>query len=365
MQDYIRRTSIDVRDYDLLCGLDVDRSSISVSVSDGRSIIRSVALPYDSGNLLSFVSNAYPGKRIAFAYEAGPTGFGLHDALVNADHACLVVSPGSIPEAANNRVKTNRLDSVKLATLLSGGLLRGIRIPSESIRQLRSLVHLRYTYMNDIRAYKCRIKAELLKEGIAFPAQGRGSGWTLGAIQALRNLECSVVTSIKINSILNHLAHLYEQLRLSEVALKSFVGGDEDLKRCISYLMSCPGIGWRIACYTLARLGDWRHLGRSKEAGAFFGLVPTENSTGDRTDRGSITKCGDPRLRSMLIQGAWSAVRRDSELKAFYEQICLTHPKRLAARVAIVAVARKLAERMHCVLKEQRMYERRADSQQH
>ena len=55
-----------------------------------------------------------------FAYEAGPTGFGLYDAITRAGHSCLVASPGGIPKAPNNRVKTNRLDSQKLAELLSG-----------------------------------------------------------------------------------------------------------------------------------------------------------------------------------------------------------------------------------------------------
>jgi transposase len=251
------------------------------------------------------------------------------------------------------------LDAKKLARLLAGGQLRGIRVPPEPIRQLRSLVHLRYTYMQDIRAYKCRIKAELLKEWIPFPRAPRGSQWSMRVVEELRNLKCSEVTNWKINSMLDHIEHLARQIYLAEASLKSLVNGNEDLKRCISYLMSCPGIGWRIACYTLARVGDWKRLGVSKEAGAFFGLVPRENSTGDRTDRGSITKCGDPRLRSMLIQGAWAAIRKDTELNAFYERICGNHPKRVAARVAIVAVARKLAERMHCVLKQQRQYELR------
>jgi transposase len=314
-------------------------------------------MPYDAANLLSFVERHYGGKRVAFAYEAGPTGFGLYDSLASAGYRCLVVSPGSVPDAPNNRVKTNRLDSKKLANLLAGNQLRGIRVPPEPIRQLRSLVHLRYTYMQDIRAYKCRVKAELLKEGLRFPEAPKGCQWSKVVVEALRKLECSSITSYKINSMLDQIGYLAEQMRMAEVALRSHVNSDEDLKRCIGYLMSCPGIGWRIACYALARIGDWRCLGIGNEAGAFFGLVPTENSTGDRTDRGSITRCGDPRLRSMLIQGAWAAIRKDSELKAFYDRICANHPKRVAARVAIVAVARKLAERMHCVLKQQRNYE--------
>jgi len=347
-------------EYDLFFGLDVDKSSISVSVRDKQCLLKSLKMPYDAQNLLSYVQRHCLGNRVIFAYEAGPTGFGLYDAIVRGGHSCLVVSPGSVPSAPNSRVKTNRLDSKKLAELLSGLQLRGIRVPPESIRELRSLVHLRYTYMQDIRAYKCRIKAELLKEGIAFPRAPKGSQWSRAVVEALRRLDCAPVIGYKISSMLDQIEYLTRQMCVAEVRLRSHVNGDEDLTRCIKYLMSCPGIGWRIACYVLARIGDWRCLGGSKEAGAFFGLVPTEDSTGDRTHRGSITKCGDPRLRSMLIQGAWTAIRKDGELKAFYERICASHSKKVAARVAIVAVARKLAERMHCVLKEQREYELRA-----
>lgn len=196
-------------------------------------------------------------------------------------------------------------------------------------------------------------------EGIDFPKAPSGSQWSRTTVEKLRHLSCGVVTGCKINSILDHLDHLTRQLALTGAALRSLVKGNKELSECIEYLMSCPGIGFRISCYVLARVGDWRQLRMSKEMGAFFGLVPTERSTGDRTDRGSITKCGDPRLRSMLIQGAWVAIRKDKELREFYERVCSSHSKKVAARVAIVAVARKLAQRMHCVLKEQRNYEHR------
>lgn len=361
MADYTRNNGgVCNGEWDLCIGLDVDKRSICVVVHDGRGVVRSLKMPYDPEILLSFASKQYGGKRLIFAYEAGPTGFGLYDAIVDGGHECLVVSPANVPCAANGRVKTNRLDARKLATLLSGRQLKGIRVPPPPIRELRSLVQLRYTYMQDIRAYKCRIKSELLKEGVKFPDAAKGSQWSGRVMEKLRTLECEVVTSFKINSILDHIEHLARQMNLTEVALKSLVNGNEDLRSSIEYLMSCPGIGWRIACYSLSRIGDWRVLGSSKEAGAFFGLVPSENSTGDDTDRGPITKCGDPRLRSMLIQGAWTAIHRDCELNSLYERIRASHTEKYASRVAIVAVARKLAERMHCVLREQRHYEPRA-----
>lgn len=348
-----------MEEYDLFVGLDVDKRSISVTVRDKMGMGRSLTMPYDAQDLLSFIDNKYAPVNARFSYEAGPTGFGLHDAIVGAGYECLVVSPSNIPMVPNSRVKTNRLDSVKLAELLRGDQLRGIRVPGKAIRELRALVHLRYTYMQEIRAYKCRIKAELLKEGLQFPKAPKGSQWSQKVIQALRQIECSAVTCFNINSMLDHIEFASKQHESVELALCGHIKGDEELSRNMKHLMSCPGIGFRIACYTLSRIGDPSQLGKSKEMGSFLGLVPRENSTGDKTDRGSITKCGDPRLRSMLIQGAWTAIRRDSELKAFYDRVFSTHNHKSAARVAIVAVARKLAERMHCVLKEQRDYKMR------
>ena len=123
--------------------------------------------------------------------------------------------------------------------------------------------------------------------------------------------------------------------------------------------MSLPGVGWIVATYAVARIGNWRLLGKSSQTASFFGLTQCEDSTGDQADRGSITKAGDPVMRSLLIEAAWTAIRKDAELRGFYERVKASHAKDQAARIAIVAVARKLACRLHCVLKERREYETR------
>jgi hypothetical protein len=68
------------------------------------------------------------------------------------------------------------------------------------------------------------------------------------------------------------------------------------------------------------------------------------------------------RLRGKLIQSAWVAIFKDPELREFFERIQKRHPKKYAARKAIVAVARKLTTRIYAVLKQQRPYALRLDS---
>ncbi|MDD5477604.1 MAG: transposase [Candidatus Omnitrophica bacterium] len=97
-------------------------------------------------------------------------------------------------------------------------------------------------------------------------------------------------------------------------------------------------------------------LSNPRELGAFIGLVPREHSTGDKISKGSITHMGDVFLRSLLIEASWVIIRKDTRMRQFYDRIRSRHHPHIAARKAIVAVARKLTLIIYRVLKEQRDY---------
>src|SRR5574341_1963609 len=130
-------------EYDVFCGLDVDKRSLSVTFANHQGFLRSLRMPYSVDHLVSYVRKHFAGQKIAFAYEAGPTGYGLYDGLVAQAYPCLVASPSMIPKAPGQRVKTNRLDSRMLAENLRGGQLKGIHVPSPVYRELRHLTQLR------------------------------------------------------------------------------------------------------------------------------------------------------------------------------------------------------------------------------
>jgi len=161
----------------------------------------------------------------------------------------------------------------------------------------------------------------------------------------------------KLDQLLDSLEFSEKQVLKVTREIRRFCRNDTELSQCIKYLMTIPGIGWIVASELLARIGDGRELKNIGQLGGFLGLVPTEDSTADKTDRGSITHTGDARLRSKLIQASWSALRQDDELREFFRSVCRTHARYLASRVAIVAVARKLSVRLSVVLMKQRPYE--------
>src|SRR5574341_1055444 len=87
------------QDYDVFAGLDVDKRSLSVTFTTHQGFLRSLRLPYSVAQLLNHVRKHFPDQRVAFAYEAGPTGYGLYDGLVAQAYRCVIAAPSMIPRA--------------------------------------------------------------------------------------------------------------------------------------------------------------------------------------------------------------------------------------------------------------------------
>src|ERR1700730_2925787 len=81
------------RDYDVFAGLDVDHHSIAATFTDHARLMQSLRLPYSARQLLNYVGKQFPGQRLVFVYEAGPTGFGLYDELEAGRPPCAAADP--------------------------------------------------------------------------------------------------------------------------------------------------------------------------------------------------------------------------------------------------------------------------------
>jgi hypothetical protein len=175
--------------YDVFAGLDVSKKSIAATFSDRQGFLRSLQMPYNVDSLLRHVRKHFADQKVAFAYEAGPTGYGLYDGLAAEGYKCLIAAPSMIPRAPGKRVKTNRLDSRALSESLRGGQLKSIHVPSPVYRELRHLTQLRDTMAREAAAHKQRIKALLLFESIEFPVAPASSQWTLKVKAQPRKLD--------------------------------------------------------------------------------------------------------------------------------------------------------------------------------
>src|ERR1700693_3771131 len=117
-------------------------------------------------------------------------------------------------------------------------------------------------------------------------------------------------------------------------------------------LMTHPGVGSVTALAMVLTLGPAERFGSGKQVGSYFGLIPSEDSSGGKQRLGKISKQGSSFLRFLLVEAGQTAARLDPQLKRFYRRLAM----RKNRSVAKVAVARKLATRLYLMLREDWTY---------
>ena len=95
---------------------------------------------------------------LVFAYEAGPSGFGLYRYLTGKGPVCGVIAPSLIPKRPGDRVKNDRRHAVELARLLRSGDLSPIHVPSVEDEAIRDPCRARDAAGRTLRDAKRRLK---------------------------------------------------------------------------------------------------------------------------------------------------------------------------------------------------------------
>ena len=155
---------------------------------------------------------------------------------------------------------------------------------------------------------------------------------------------------------LRKLELIETQILEVEELLDKEIDGDKSIET----LITVPGVGKQLASSFVAFLGDGSRYPNVSSIGAATGLVPRLDMSSTSLRLGHITKKGNSNLRSLLILAAWSHVRAKNggALKEKYLYMTITQSK--SKKVAIVAIARKIAELMYSLLKNNTQYEKRA-----
>lgn len=321
-------------------GLDVHARTTLAGVLDAASgELRVQAVSPRSEEAVAWLSSLPRPVRVA--YEAGPTGYGLARACATAGIACTVAAPSKIPRAAGDRVKTDRRDAERLARLLRLGELVSVRVPDPDEEAARDLVRTREDARGDLMRARHRLSKLLLRHGLVYEA----SAWTLAHDAWLRRQRFeSRPLALAFDECYGAVCQAKGRRDSLDRAIAE-LAGEAPFADVVGRLVCLRGVSTLTALALSVELGDWQRF-RPQSLGPFLGLVPSEDSSGERRRQGAITKTGNTHARRLLVEAAWHQ-RRPLRASAALERRRRGQPAAVRARAD--ASARRLHLRWHAL----------------
>jgi transposase len=347
------RSRVDFTGQPIYVGLDVHKRSWSVSILSEHCEHKTFTQPPEADKLAGYLRRQFPGARYHSVYEAGYSGFWIHDQLKDQGIDSIVVNPADVPtNDKERRGKGDRADCRKLARSLRSGQLQGIYVPCRWTLEDRSLVRTRQSMVRKQTRCKNQIKSILFFYGIHLADQSIMSHWFrrfIGWIESIQMERASGTMALKIH--LEELAHLRQIIASLNRAILA-LSRSEPYRAQVRLLRTIPGISTLTAMTLLTELHDIHRFGSLGQLLSYVGLVPDTRASGEKTHTGGITERRHGQLRWLLIEASWVAVRKDPALLMAFEQSL----RRMRKTRAIVKIAKKLLNRIRYVLKNQTEY---------
>lgn len=285
-------------------GLDVHKKNIVMGESReiGESSITGEYPNTDSGikKFLQKLNKLSEGYEIKICYEAGPCGYALKRILESKGFNCDIAAPSLIPVVSGNKIKTDKRDAMKLARLFRAGELSFIEVPDEEKESVRDLVRCRDDIMTDLKKVKQRLNHFLIRHGYLY----QGSNWTKRHFKWIQELE---ISNQNLQNVLSHYANEIEflQIQVDDIDRDiQKIAETEAYREKVKALCAYRGIGTLTAMIIISEVIDFSRFTNPRELMAYLGMVPSEYSSGQTVRRGSITKCGNKRVRHALIEAA-------------------------------------------------------------
>lgn len=286
-------------------GMDVHKESIDITLAEvGGELRRFGSIGGDRVSLLKTVRKlSSPGRELVFVYEAGPCGFWIYREIRALGHACWVVSPSLVPRCSGDHVKTDRRDSERLAGLARSGELEGIHVPDIRDEAIRDLVRSRDDAVIAQRRVRQQLKALLLRNEIRYVGK---SSWTAAHRRWLSELKLpQAAQQIAFEEYIDAITVATERIARLTAAIQS-EAATWRFAPVVAGLQGMRGVQFIHAVTIISELGDLTRFHSARQLMAYLGLVPREDSSGERRHQGSITKAGNAYARRALIEAAWA-----------------------------------------------------------
>jgi transposase len=288
--------------------------------------------------------------RIIVVQEAGLDGFWIHRALQNEGIESHVVDAASIATSRRRRrAKTDKIDGETLVRALLA-YKRGeprvcamVKVPTPDEEDRRHLCRERKALTAERVRHVNRIKGFLFSQGISgYQPLRRDRRQRLEELQTGDGRALPQHLKALVNRELDRLELLLKQIKAVEAARDALLAVEQNEPAPAAMLLDIRGIGPEFAAILWSE-GLFRHFENRRQIAAYAGLAPTPWQSGAVDREQGVSKAGNPRLRTTLIQLAWLWLRNQprSALSVWFHERVNRNGGRLR-KTTIVALARKL-----------------------
>ncbi len=293
----------------LYIGLDVHKEKTSVATADpgsdgevrlhGEVATTQVALD----RLIRRIAKArgIPVSRLSVCYEAGGCGMWIARMLVKMKVPCTVIAPSLIPTKAGDHVKTDKKDAIKLARLHRAGELVSVFVPDETDEAVRDLCRARVDAIDDRRRAKTRLLAMLRRLGFNYTGK---TTWNDAHKRYLRDLSLPFPAHrVILEELIGQIDQLDARIARYESHMEHLYA-DWRCKPIVDAVMGLKGFQMIAAMMIVSEVGDFVRFTHPKQLMSYLGLTPGEYSSGGKSNRTGITKCGNSHARWILVECA-------------------------------------------------------------
>lgn len=285
--------------------------------------------------------------RMRMLFESSTESEWVAQHLESLGHEVIVADPNYLPMYGqrSRRIKTDRRDVAALAEACRLGIYRRAHRVAAATRALRQRLRTRRLLVAQRSAQISLLRAVLRQEGLRL-----ASGSADQVVRRLDRLALPAVLTAVVAPLRAALETLTRLIDEADAQLHETASHDEVAQR----LMSAPGVGPVVALTYRATLDDVQRFGgQARRVSAFLGLVPSEASSAERRQQGHITHAGPNELRALLVQASWVLWRSKAPGGAALRAWAHALAARRGRRVAIVALARRLARILYALWRDE------------
>ena len=290
-------------------GLDVHKEKTSVAIADpgakgeirlhGEVATTQVALDRVIRRIAK--NKNIPVSRISVCYEAGGCGMWIARMFMKMKVPCTVIAPSLIPTKSGDQVKTDKKDAIKLARLHRAGELVSVFIPDETDEAVRDLCRARVDAIDDRRRAKTRLLGMLRRLGFNYTGK---TTWNDAHKRYLRDLSLPFPAHrVILEELIGQIDQLDARIARYESHMEHLYA-DWRHKPVVDAVMGLRGFQMIAAMMIVSEVGDFVRFTHPKQLMSYLGLTPGEYSSGGKSRRTGITKCGNSHARWILVECA-------------------------------------------------------------